>query len=889
MSPAPVFRLVAVALLATVSGLLVSAPPTGAADSPQLVPSDVETVPVDSTGDAIDDPAIWVHPTDASRSLVMANDKVGGFETYDLEGNRVQRLAFGTQFWGNVDVRQGVSISGVTHDLVAVVQQGVRLYSVDPESRLLSPITEGGAPVGSSGEGFCLYRSPASQRLYGVVITRAGNVTQFEITDQDADGLLESSTVRTFAVGSEAEGCVADDDSGALYISEEDVALWRYSAEPQGGTSRVAVDVLTSAGGHLVADIEGVTIVAQSGGTGYLIVSAQNVDDPDASYFSVYRREGANDFVKTFRVSDGTNSDDCDRTDGVAAVTTNLGASFPRGLFVCQDNNNDAPGTAGNQDLKLVRLEKVVDLDSEPPPPVPDSISFVGQATRSANSTSFAVEVPAAVDPGDALLTFASAGSDRVLTGPGAGWTQVGRVVDDTHATTVWSRVAAAGDAGSTVRVTSGGGYTKVGLTLVAYRGTHPVAPVGSITGVDEPGTTSAHTTPVVANTINGARRVSYWSDKSSATTRWTAPDGEAVRASTFGSGGGRVATLLTDLPEALAAGVPGSTGGLTATADATASKATMWTILLRPAEAGPPVNQSPTAAFTRTCTGLTCTFDGTGSFDPEGPLTAWAWDLGDGAAGDDPTVIHSYPADGTYTVRLTVTDASGATDISEETFTLATTPPPAAIAFVGQATRNANSTSFAVPVPPSVQAGDVLVLFVSKANATVLTTPGAGWSQIGEVVDGEVTTVWRKVATATDSGSTVRLTSGTTYVKVALTLGAYRGVDPTDPVARIVGVAEPVSTASHTAPNVANDVDGAWRVSYWSDKNSATTGWIAPAGETTRAVTVGTGGGRVSGLLTDSAGPLTAGTPALTGAGTAVASAPTSTATMWTLLLRPG
>lgn len=887
MAPAPALRSVAVSVLAAVTGVLASAAPTGAADSPQLVPSDVETVPVVSTGDAIDDPAIWVHPTEPSRSLVMANDKVGGFETYDLAGNRVQRLEFGTQFWGNVDVRQGVSISGIAHDLVAVVQQGVRIYSVDPESRLLSPVTEGGAPVGSSGEGFCLYRSPVSQRLYGVVISRAGNVTQFEITDQDADGLLESSTVRTFAVGSEAEGCVADDDSGALYISEEDVALWRYSAEPQGGTSRVAVDVLTSAGGHLVADIEGVTIAAQPDGAGYLIVSAQNVDDPDASYLSVYRREGANDFVKTVRVSDGTNSDDCDRTDGVAAVTADLGASFPRGLFVCQDNNNDAPGTTGNQDLKLVRLEKLVDLDNEPPPPVPDSISFVGQATRNANSTSFAVAVPTAVDPGDALLAFASAGSDRVLTGP-AGWAQVGRVVDDTHATTVWSKVAAPGDAGSTVRVTTGGTFAKVGLTVAAYRGTDSIDPIGSITGAGEPGTTAAHATPVVANAVNGARRVSYWSDKSNATTRWTAPDGEVVRASTFGSGSGRIATLLTDLSGAATAGTPATTGGVTATADAVASKATMWTVLLRPA-ATTPVNRSPTAAFTRTCAGLTCTFDGTGSSDPDGPLAAWSWDLGDGVTGDEPTVVHTYPGDGAYTVRLTVTDAGGATDTEEETFTLTTTPPPASIDFVGQATRNANSTSFAVQVPPAVQSGDLLLLFASKANTTVLSTPGAGWIQIGEVVDGEVTTVWRKIATAADSGSTIRLVSGTTYVKVALTLGAYRGADPTDPVARITGVAEPVSTASHTAPEVANDVDGAWRVSYWSDKNSATTGWSAPAGETTRAVSVGTGGGRVSGLLTDAAAPMSAGTPVLTGAGTAVASAPTSTATMWTMLLRPG
>ena len=90
-------------------------------------------------------------------------------------------------------------------------------------------------------------------------------------------------------------------------------------------------------------------------------------------------------------------------------------------------------------------------------------------------------------------------------------------------------------------------------------------------------------------------------------------------------------------------------------------------------------------------------------------------------------------------------------------------------------------------------------------------------------MTDGEVTTVWRKVAAAGDAGSAVKLTSGTT-MKVAVTLAAYRGTDTTNPVASITGAGEPGSTATHTSPSVANGTDGAWRVSYWSDKNSATT-----------------------------------------------------------------
>jgi hypothetical protein len=156
-------------------------------------------------------------------------------------------------------------------------------------------------------------------------------------------------------------------------------------------------------------------------------------------------------------------------------------------------------------------------------------------------------------------------------------------------------------------------------------------------------------------------------------------------------------------------------------------------------------------------------------------------------------------------------------------------------------------------------------------------------------VADGEVTTVWRKAAVAGDAGSTIRLTSGTTYVKVALTLAAYRGADTIDPLVRITGAAEQGSSASHTTPTAANDTNGAWRLSYWSDRNSLTTGWTVPAGESFRAGSAGTGGGRVSALLTDSAAPLVAGAPTSTGSLTATATASSSTATTWTILLRPG
>jgi PKD repeat protein len=393
-----------------------------------------------------------------------------------------------------------------------------------------------------------------------------------------------------------------------------------------------------------------------------------------------------------------------------------------------------------------------------------------------------------------------------------------------------------------------------------------------------------------VSNPTTGAKRVSYWSDKSGATTGWTAPAGESVRATTAGDGGGHVGTLLTDLPAALTAGSPASTGGLAATANASTNTATMWTVLLRPAAVTGPVNQPPTAAFDRTCTGRDCTFDSADSTDPDDGIDGWSWDFGDGHTSTDPVAEHVYEEDGTYTVTLEVTDDTGAKDQAQETFTLGTPPPPPPVAFVGQTSSNTNSTAFSVSVPAGVTAGNALLLFASQGSETVLTGPGAGWTQIGRVVDGgHATTVWRKVAVAADPGSTVQVRSGTTYTKVALTLAAYRGTDETNPVALVTGAPEPGSTAGHTTPSVSNGTAQALRVSYWSIKNSATTGgWTTAGGETTRASTIGTGGGRIGSLLTDPGTQQTAGSPATTGGLLASTNAAASSATMWTILLRP-
>jgi len=70
--------------------------------------------------------------------------------------------------------------------------------------------------------------------------------------------------------------------------------------------------------------------------------------------------------------------------------------------------------------------------------------------------------------------------------------------------------------------------------------------------------------------------------------------------------------------------------------------------------------NTSPVADADGPYTGtedVAVTFDGSGSYDPDGDPLTYAWDFGDGATGTGINPTHVYTAGGTYTVTLVVND----------------------------------------------------------------------------------------------------------------------------------------------------------------------------------------------------------------------------------------
>jgi myo-inositol-hexaphosphate 3-phosphohydrolase len=317
-----------------------------------------ETTPVQSTGDAADDVAVWINQADPAGSLVIGTDKRGGLESYDLKGARVQRLPGPAGTFNNVDVRSGFPLGGHNVSLVVTAGRKLSLFRIDPADRQLQEVGARDIPNKWSEVGLCLYRSGVTGRFYAFITEPDGDVTQYELFD--LGGRVDVRAVRGWPLGQSAEGCVADDETGRLFVSEEKTGIWRYNAEPEASPlDRTQVDKV--GGGHLVADVEGLALVTQPGRNGFLLASSQGDNS-----FAIYRRGQDHAWLGQREVVDGTTADGCSATDGIEAVAANLGPDFPAGIFICQDGNNTAPGPAGRQNFKYIRLDQFLDASGLP-------------------------------------------------------------------------------------------------------------------------------------------------------------------------------------------------------------------------------------------------------------------------------------------------------------------------------------------------------------------------------------------------------------------------------------------------------------------------------------------------------------------------------------------
>ena len=241
-----------------------------------------------------DDPAIWIHPDDPAKSLILGNDKeevVGGLYIWNLSGELVQEIT-PIDRPNNVDVEYGFELDGSTVDLVVVTERMkslLRVFAIDRESGELSDVTGSTGFLGElEGEekmpmGVGLYKRPSDGTVYAIVSPKAGPtegyMAQYRLV---ANGdKVDTKLVRRFGQFSglvpddegemegEIEAVVVDDELGFVYYSDELAGIRKYYADPDAENAGKELAYFGREGYQ--GDREGLALVARPDGEGYLV------------------------------------------------------------------------------------------------------------------------------------------------------------------------------------------------------------------------------------------------------------------------------------------------------------------------------------------------------------------------------------------------------------------------------------------------------------------------------------------------------------------------------------------------------------------------------------------------------------------------------------------
>ncbi|MBT2444633.1 phytase [Streptomyces sp. ISL-36] len=377
-----------------------------------------------------DDPAVWVDPTSPGRSIVIGTLKEAGLDVYGLDGRRLQHIAAPAApgedaapgRFNNVDVVYGFELNGRKTDLALVSDRGrdrIRAFAIDPAAVAagrppLKDVTAADVrPVFAADEGevddqrtaYGLAAFSDDEDAY-VVVSRREETRLRLLELEDRGGRVGYRTKDTLDLPAafglpdgtrwapcadpgelpQVEGMAVDQEEHVLYAAQEAVGLWRIDLDDEEFDTPEMIDrvreygtpwtydtaeeecVLDTAhdpgfgGRHLSADAEGVAVYHAANGAGYVLASSQG-----DNAFAVYGREGGNQYIGSFAVTDGPATDGVQHSDGSTVVNVPLGRSFPNGLLITHDGEAaPADGDREGTNFKFTPWDSVATAFPEP-------------------------------------------------------------------------------------------------------------------------------------------------------------------------------------------------------------------------------------------------------------------------------------------------------------------------------------------------------------------------------------------------------------------------------------------------------------------------------------------------------------------------------------------
>lgn len=278
-----------------------------------------------------DDPAIWINPQDASKSIIIGTDKDtdGGLYAFDLNGKIINKV-LGLKRPNNVDLEYGFILNGERTDIAAVTEREtnkVKLYSL-PELKEVGEISVFEGETERGPMGVSMYKNPETGDIFVIAGRKSGPsegyLWQYKLSEKN--GSVTGEVVRKFGKYSglkEIESIAVDDEMGYIYYSDEQFGVHKYYADPEKGNEELSF----FGKGDFKSDVEGISIYPTAKGKGYILVSNQQNDT-----FNVYLREDqSKGRIAEIPVSTL-------ESDGSEVTNVNLGPKFPKGVFVAMSN-----------------------------------------------------------------------------------------------------------------------------------------------------------------------------------------------------------------------------------------------------------------------------------------------------------------------------------------------------------------------------------------------------------------------------------------------------------------------------------------------------------------------------------------------------------------------
>ena len=356
--------------------LPVTASRLAGADLLPMVTAVAETPPAATTGDTMDDPAIWVNSADPANSRVLGTHKKAGLYVYNLRGEQLQFFADGRL--NNVDVRSNNPTGG--YDLAIATKRddnSLLVYGIDAQGavrRLTRLRTELNAIYGVcialfDDQHHIFVNDKDGRVQHHVLGYRIRNRRERPTGNPAATAGVDSQAAkpirpvydqwsltlaREFRLASQPDGCAVDDRRRVVFFGEENRGIWVGDARPDAD---IGLQLIAEVGDTLHADVEGMAIARRPGAASpVLVVSSQGNDS-----YIVYEAAPPYAHLGGFRIGiDATRGvDGSSETDGLDVTSANLGAHFPAGLLVVQDGRNLMPSEG--QNFKLVDWRAVVD------------------------------------------------------------------------------------------------------------------------------------------------------------------------------------------------------------------------------------------------------------------------------------------------------------------------------------------------------------------------------------------------------------------------------------------------------------------------------------------------------------------------------------------------